>query len=410
MYVFVCESVCVYTCVMWVMWVMRVCNVCAPVCECVCVHLYVCICVYIYGCVICVCTCALYVFVWCIYVWICVWYMCKMCVWCVHVCIMLVHNIVEHVYLYTVCDAYVWYVKCVLYYLICVVYVLYMHVYVMCLCVIFVCELCVVCVMCVMCMISMCDIYVCLCMWCVSMCNVIICMWCICVYTGGMCIVMYVICVVCAVYLCSWAICIVYACSMYVYCMWCVLCMCVHESCKCACGGKRETLNINSWSRVSCCWHICQGTWLATSWGFTYLHLLLCCSSFGRIVVGFYNFFLYVLGIWSLILTFTYQSFNCLAISASPLWFFLVTIFHNLDSITSSSRRHVKTKTHDLVRNDVLRPCKLPFYVDKNPPIWKRKVILLYCEVLMPSLRIHHSLSSLPAAPWKLTHILFFIL
>lgn len=110
-----------------------------------------------------------------------------------------------------------------------------------------------------------------------------------------------------------------------------------------------------------------------TSWGFAYLHPLPCCSSIGFIVLGFCNFFIYVLGIWTLILTYAYQSFNCLAISESPLLFFLVTSFHNLDSVTSPSKRHVKTKTHYLVKNDVLRPCKLPSYVDKSPQTWKRK-------------------------------------
>lgn len=239
-----------------------------------------------------------------------------------------------------------------------------------------------------------CDVYVCIQIMCVLWCMLyVLCVLCICVHEPFVC-----------VYMCSMYV-------RYVYCMWCVLCMCVHESCKCACGGKRATLNINSWSRVSCSWHICQGTWLTTSWGFSYLHLLLCCSSIGIIVVGFYKFFIYVLGIWTLILIFADQSFNCLPISAGPLLFFIVTVFfHNLDSVTSSSRRHVKTKMHYLVRNDVLRPCKLPFYADKTPQIWKRKAVLLYCEVLIPSLRIHHSLSSLPAAPWKLTYILFFFL
>lgn len=307
--------------------------------------------------------------------------------------------------MYVVCDAYVWCVKCVWY------------VFDMCgVCVIYVCDVCVcdMCIwvvydVCVICMMSMCDIYVCLCVWCVSMCNVILCV-CIQVVCLLWCM-LYVLCVLC--------ICVhepfvcVYACSMYVWCvyyMWFVLYMCVHESCKCACGGERTTLNINSWSRVSCCWHTCQGTWLTTFWGFTYVYPLLCCSSIGFIVLGFCNFFIYVLGIWNLILTYAYQSFNCLAISTSPLLLFLVTIFHNLDSVTSSWRRHVKTKIRYLVKNDVLRPWKLPSYVDKSPPTWKRKALLLYCEVLIPSLRIHHSLLSLPAAPWKLTYILFFSL
>lgn len=231
----------------------------------------------------------------------------------------------------------------------------------------------------------------------------------VCVYKWYVyCDVCYMCCVCCVfVFMSHLYVCTHVACMCGV---WFVVYMCVHESCKCACGGERTTLNINSWSRVSCCWHTCQGTWLTTVWGFIYLHPLLCCSSIGFIVLGFCNFFIYVLGIWNLILTYAYQSFNCLAISTSPLLLFLVTIFHNLDSVTSSSRRHVKTKTHYLVKNDVLRPWKLPSYVDKSPQTWKRKALLLYCEVLIPSLRIHHSLLSLPAAPWKLTYILFFFL